>query len=230
MSKKNVKQERTVKYAYLRDERDSRRVMTIARRWGKNGNRMRYGYALCHPLRDQFNKVDGRFFATLNMEDEPRKIRPAQGEFILRAIIEDIANDDTVCNRNASTIARQWLDENDRRMEEEYLTEYSLENTDTSDTLEIDGCAGEDECSGSCEGCVEYAGGFRPAADSSLKAALEGASQEVRESPDWLRSIHSQNDALEARRTLLCSEEKPKARKSTRRKPAASGSPGFGEQ
>lgn len=182
MSKKNVKQERTVKYAYLRDERDSRRVMTIARRWGKNGNRMRYGYALCHPLRDQFNKVDGRFFATLNMEDEPRKIRPAQGEFILRAIIEDIANDDTVCNRNASTIARQWLDENDRRMEEEYLTNYSLENPeatccDNDETLEC-----EDECPGSCEGCGERSGplsgtdtdpGARPATEDDLDQAVE---------------------------------------------------------
>lgn len=34
----------------------------------------------------------------------------------------------------------------------------------------------------------------------SLKAQLEAASQEVAESPEWLRTIHERNDALEAHR------------------------------
>ena len=117
MSKSNKRPERMIKYAYLRDERDPRRVMTIARRWGKNGNKMQYAYTICNPVEDQFRKATGRAEATARMETNPRKIRPEQGEFILRAIILDIATrnigDDR--SRNAIAMANQWLDENDRR-------------------------------------------------------------------------------------------------------------------
>ena len=121
MSKSNKRPERMIKYAYLRDERDPRRVMTIARRWGKNGNKMQYAYTICNPVEDQFRKATGRDEATFRMETNPSKIRPEQGEFILRAIILDIATrnigDDR--SRNAIVMANQWLDENDRRAEED---------------------------------------------------------------------------------------------------------------
>lgn len=119
MSKKN---KRTVKYAYLRDERDPRRVMTIARRWGKNGNKMRYAYTICNPVEDQFCKVTGRDKATRRMEVNPTKIRPQQGKFVLRAIIIDIAtrNAGEERERNAVVMANQWIDENDWQMEKNY--------------------------------------------------------------------------------------------------------------
>lgn len=150
MSKGNKRQERMVKFAYLRDERDPRRVMTIARAWGKNGNKMHYAYTICNPVEDQFRKATGRTEAVSRMESNPTKIRPEQGEFILRAIILDIAtrNLGEDSSRNAIAMANQWLDEYDRRMEEDYLRCSQQEDNDES------GCGDCDcNCAGSCQGC-----------------------------------------------------------------------------
>lgn len=155
MGKKNVKRqgERTVKYAYLRDERDPRRVMTVARRWGKNGNKMHYAYAICNPTEDQFRKEIGRAEAGRRLEASPAKIRPLQGEFILRGIIEDLAyNAKEDRERNARSMANQWLDENDRRMEEDYLLMCEEQEAEAEESPCLGDCAG---CS--CEATVELA-------------------------------------------------------------------------
>lgn len=144
-------EKRQIKYAYLRDERDPRRVMTIARKWGKKGNKIHYGFTICNPVEDQFRKATGRDESVRRMSVNPMKIRPVQGEFILRAVIEDIAyrarGEDRA--RNALVMANQWLEENDRRMEEDYLR---LAEQDDND---FEGC--ETNC-GECRGCDCEAG------------------------------------------------------------------------
>lgn len=147
MSKSNKRQERTVKYAYLRDERDPRRVMTIARRWGKNGNKMHYAYTICNPVEDQFRKASGRDEATRRMEVNPTKIRPEQGEFVLSAIIENIATRDMSEDRarNAIAMANQWLEENDRRMEEDYLSRCEQDDNDFEGICDDSSCSCHDD-------------------------------------------------------------------------------------
>jgi len=142
MSKSNKRPERMTKYAYLRDERDPRRVMTIARRWGKNGNKMHFAYTICNPVEDQFRKATGRDEATRRMDLNPTKIKPELGEFILRAIILDIATRNVMDDhcRNATAMANQWLDENDRRMSEDYLRGSEQEDNDESGCNDCQGC------------------------------------------------------------------------------------------
>ena len=153
MSKSNKRPERMTKYAYLRDERDPRRVMTIARRWGKNGNKMHYAYTICNPVEDQFRKATGRDEATRRMDVNPTKIKPEQGEFILRAIILDIATRNVMDDhcRNATAMANQWLDENDRRMEEDYLRIVEEQDNDHSGCETA--CGDAESCNGECGGC-----------------------------------------------------------------------------
>ena len=67
---------RIVKFAYVRDAENPDRVLTIARRWGRNGNKIHYGYALCRPDTDQFRKDIGRTIASGRMLTKPVKVKP----------------------------------------------------------------------------------------------------------------------------------------------------------
>ena len=139
----NKNERRVVKFAYLRDERDPRRVMTIARRWGKNGKKMHYAFTICNPVADQFRKATGRELAVQRLEANPWKIRPEQGAFVLRSIVLDIAC--RSCNiedqRNAAEMTAQWLDENDRLLEEDFIRITEPEDNDCG------------SCEERCEGC-----------------------------------------------------------------------------
>lgn len=102
--------DKNIKFTYIRDKEDSSRVLTIARKWGKNGNKVHYSYALCRPDADQFQKLLGREIACGRLVKEPRKIRPYNGsQLVLRSIMQDIAYDNTLPSV-LRKIANQWLD------------------------------------------------------------------------------------------------------------------------
>lgn len=113
--------DKNIKFTYIRDQEASERVLTLARKWGKNGNKVHYSYALCRPDHDRFQKMLGREIACGRLAKEPRKVRPNSGsKFILRAIMQDIVSDET-CPAIVRKIAKQWL--------------YTETNTDTENTV-----------------------------------------------------------------------------------------------
>jgi len=141
MSKSN---ENAVKYAYIRDQRDPRRVMTIARRWGKNHKKIQYQYAICNPEQDQHRKETGREWALDRLESFPLKFKPEQGEMILRAVIADIFSAPN-SDRNSKAMTAQWLMAYDSQDNAPWNKENDSGNWDH------DEC--ESDCDGSCEGC-----------------------------------------------------------------------------
>lgn len=104
----------TVKYAYLRDPQNPERVLTIARRWGKNGNKVHYAYAICRPDADQFNKAMGRTIASGRLQSNPTKVKPLGPGLVLRSVVRDIFNSED-SPRLAKNIAASWLLEEECR-------------------------------------------------------------------------------------------------------------------
>lgn len=107
----------TVKYAYLRDPENPDRVLTIARKWGKNGNKVHYAYAICRPDTDQFNKEMGRTIAGGRLQSNPAKVKPIGPGLVLRSVVRDIFNS-VDSPRLAKTIAGSWLLEEECRSAE----------------------------------------------------------------------------------------------------------------
>ena len=99
---------RIVKYAYVRDSENPDRVLTIARRWGRNGNKIHYGYALCRPDADQFRKDIGRTIASGRMLTKPVKVKPEGTGLVLRSVMRDIAEAEST-PRIVRKIAQDWL-------------------------------------------------------------------------------------------------------------------------
>ena len=99
---------RIVKFAYVRDAENPDRVLTIARRWGRNGNKIHYGYALCRPDTDQFRKDIGRTIASGRMLTKPVKVKPEGEGLVLRSVMRDIAEAETT-PRIVRRIAQDWL-------------------------------------------------------------------------------------------------------------------------
>ena len=99
---------RIVKYAYVRDSENPDRVLTIARRWGRNGNKIHYGYALCRPDADQFRKDIGRTIASGRMLTKPVKVKPEGEGLVLRSVMRDIAEAEST-PRIVRKIAQDWL-------------------------------------------------------------------------------------------------------------------------
>jgi hypothetical protein len=98
----------TVKFAYVRDADNADRVLTIARRWGRNGNKIHYGYALCRPDADQFRKDIGRTIASGRMLTKPVKVKPEGERLVLRSVMRDIATAENT-PRIVRKIAQDWL-------------------------------------------------------------------------------------------------------------------------
>jgi len=144
--------ENVVKFAYLRDDRDPRRVMTIARRWGKKHKKIQYAYAICNPEEDQHNKATGREWAEDRLMTAPTKFKPAQGDMLLRAVVADIC-DSTEADRNAVAMAAQWLLAYDSLNNAPWNKENDSGNFDDKDP----NC--DWDCHGSCEGCDPEAHG-----------------------------------------------------------------------
>ena len=103
---KNV--ERMVKFTYIRDADNSDRVLTIARRWGRNGNKIHYGYALCRPDADQFRKDIGRTIASGRLLGKPSKVKPDGEGMVLQSVMQDIFHSER-SPRIVKQIAEQWL-------------------------------------------------------------------------------------------------------------------------
>ena len=99
---------RIVKFAYVRDAENPDRVLTIARRWGRNGNKIHYGYALCRPDADQFRKDIGRTIASGRMLTKPVKVKPEGEGLVLRSVMRDIAEAEST-PRIVRKIAQDWL-------------------------------------------------------------------------------------------------------------------------
>ena len=99
---------RDIKFAYVRDSDNADRVLTIARRWGRNGNKIHYGYALCRPDADQFRKDIGRTIASGRMFTKPTKVKPEGEGKVLRSVMRDIATAETT-PRIIRKIAQDWL-------------------------------------------------------------------------------------------------------------------------
>lgn len=99
---------RIVKFAYVRDADNADRVLTIARRWGRNGNKIHYGYALCRPDTDQFRKDIGRTIASGRMLTKPVKVKPEGNGLVLRSVMRDIAEAEST-PRIIRKIAQDWL-------------------------------------------------------------------------------------------------------------------------
>ena len=99
---------RIVKFAYVRDAENPDRVLTIARRWGRNGNKIHYGYALCRPDTDQFRKDIGRTIASGRLLAKPVKVKPEGEGLVLRSVMRDIATAETT-PRIVRKIAQDWL-------------------------------------------------------------------------------------------------------------------------
>lgn len=109
MSENNIKPvNRDIKYAYVRDAENPDRVLTIARRWGRNGNKIHYGFALCRPDTDQFRKDIGRTIACGRMLSKPTKVTPEGEGKVLRSVMRDIATAETT-PRIIRKIAQDWL-------------------------------------------------------------------------------------------------------------------------
>jgi len=160
MTKSN---ENVVKFAYLRDDRDPRRVMTIARRWGKKHKKIQYGYAICNPEEDQHNKATGRDWAEDRLRHAAAKFKPDQGDMVLRAVVADIC-DSTQSDRNAVTMAAQWLLAYDSLNNAPWNKENDSGNYDDNDA----NC--DWDCHGSCDGCDPE--GTRDADDQDDDEAL----------------------------------------------------------
>ncbi len=101
-------EEKNIKYTYIRDLDDDNRVLTIARRWGKNGNKIHYGYALCRPDTDQFRKDIGRTIASGRMSEKPSKVLVEQKDRVLRSVMLDILENNTT-PKIVRKIAKEWL-------------------------------------------------------------------------------------------------------------------------
>jgi len=99
---------KTIKFAYVRDADNADRVLTIARRWGRNGNKIHYGYALCRPDADQFRKDIGRTIASGRMLTKPVKVKPEGEGLVLRSVMRDIATAENT-PRIVRKIAQDWL-------------------------------------------------------------------------------------------------------------------------
>lgn len=99
---------RDIKFAYVRDSDNADRVLTIARRWGRNGNKIHYGYALCRPDADQFRKDIGRTIASGRMFTKPTKVKPEGEGKVLRSVMRDIATAEST-PRIIRKIAQDWL-------------------------------------------------------------------------------------------------------------------------
>lgn len=99
---------RIIKFAYVRDADNADRVLTIARRWGRNGNKIHYGYALCRPDADQFRKDIGRTIASGRMLTKPVKVKPEGERLVLRSVMRDIATAENT-PRIVRKIAQDWL-------------------------------------------------------------------------------------------------------------------------
>lgn len=99
---------RIIKFAYIRDSDNSDRVLTIARKWGKNGNKIHYGYALCRPDTDHFRKDIGRTIASGRMLTKPVKVKPEGERMVLRSVMRDIATAEYT-PRVVRKIAQDWL-------------------------------------------------------------------------------------------------------------------------
>lgn len=99
---------RLVKFAYVRDADNADRVLTIARRWGRNGNKIHYGYAVCRPDEDQFRKDIGRTIASGRMLTKPVKVKPEGEGLVLRSVMRDIATAENT-PRIVRKIAQDWL-------------------------------------------------------------------------------------------------------------------------
>lgn len=99
---------RIIKYAYVRDSENPDRVLTIARKWGRKGNKIHYGFALCRPDADQFRKDIGRTIACGRLLNKPLKVRPEGEGLVLRSVMRDIATAETT-PRIVRKIAQDWL-------------------------------------------------------------------------------------------------------------------------
>lgn len=106
--KMNKNVERVVKFAYIRDADNADRVLTIARRWGRNGNKIHYGYALCRPDVDQFRKDIGRTIASGRLLGKPAKVKPEGERMVLQSVMQDIFHSER-SPRIVKQIAEQWL-------------------------------------------------------------------------------------------------------------------------
>lgn len=111
--------DKNIRFTYIRDYEDDGRVLTIARRWGRNGNKLHYAYALCRPDTDRFEKMLGREIACGRLSKEPRKIRPNNDKLVIRAIMQDICERDTV-PPILRKLANQWLSTEYYGTESEY--------------------------------------------------------------------------------------------------------------
>jgi hypothetical protein len=106
--KMNKNVERMVKFAYIRDADNADRVLTIARHWGRNGNKIHYGYALCRPDVDQFRKDIGRTIASGRLLGKPAKVKPEGERMVLHSVMQDIYHSER-SPRIVRQIAEQWL-------------------------------------------------------------------------------------------------------------------------
>ena len=106
--KMNKNVERMVKFAYIRDADNAERVLTIARRWGRNWNKIHYGYALCRPDVDQFRKDIGRTIASGRLLGKPAKVKPEGERMVLHSVMQDIYHSER-SPRIVRQIAEQWL-------------------------------------------------------------------------------------------------------------------------
>ncbi len=124
-------EKKTVKYMYVRDPEEPKRVVTIARRFSKNGNKIHYGIAVCKPdlhyddynhgspflsdyippPGDVFSKDIGRRIASGRLEKNPYKVALKTGESPVVTVMRDIAQakDDTVIPKFVQVIAEKWL-------------------------------------------------------------------------------------------------------------------------
>ena len=137
MTKKTAKraEKNEVKFAYIRDERDTRRVMTIARKWGKKFKSIKYAYTICNPDEDQFQKAEGRRIATERLEDGidvwtgakcSWKVRPEPGEHTLPIVVQSIA-DNVETSSNTWHMAEEWLKDDFLRRSEDIKWEARVE-------------------------------------------------------------------------------------------------------
>lgn len=99
---------RNTKFTYIRDADNADRVLTIARRWGRNGNKIHYGYALCRPDTDQFRKDIGRTIASGRMLSKPVKVKPEGEGKVLQSVMRDIATAES-SPKIIRKIAQDWL-------------------------------------------------------------------------------------------------------------------------
>ena len=110
-----------VKFFYLHDPDNPGRVMTIARKFGKNGNKIHYAIAVCKPSvkigrillfkADEFRKDIGRTITEGRLNKDPRKIAVVEGESPIITVMRDISTSksDAKVPKFVKGLAADWL-------------------------------------------------------------------------------------------------------------------------